>query len=99
MSEPKIMLDRTGVRRLCMYIEKKIRKICHENWYSNPPVWTVQGPIKEILDDLRNRQAFVEYNLIVSEGSVTVEFKKLEDSPPITIEVFLTHESEHKNEF
>ncbi len=72
-------LDRVSVRRLSMYIQKKVIEILRDNR-------SVSHDISNLLDDLLSRKAFEEYDWIMDTRMVIIGIQPKWDSPWIYLE-------------
>lgn len=92
-------LDRVCVRRGCMYIEKRARILFREKLHTGAPDYWLQAKLKELMDELRTRRLYVDYNMIVTDDLVMIGILPRHDVPWITIEMELKmNESENEDE-
>lgn len=75
------------VRRGILYIEKRARQLWREAMCANAPLYFVQAKFKEMLDELRFRGLFVDYEFLLSENLIMIAILPREDVPWINIEM------------
>jgi hypothetical protein len=75
-------LLRVGIRRLMLYIERRT----HYLWQEDASMYTFSSKVKELLDQLRRRGAFCDYNFICSEKTMVIGIKPNERVPWVYLE-------------
>ena len=92
-------LDRVCVRRGCMYIEKRARVLLREKLHTGAPDYWLQAKLKEMMDELRTRGLFTDYEMIVTDELVMIGIQPRDGFPWINIEMELKmNESENEDE-
>jgi len=75
-------LLKVGVRRLMVYIERRT----HYLWQEDASMYTFSSKVKELLDQLRRRGAFCDYNFICSEKTMVIGIQPNERVPWVYLE-------------
>lgn len=85
-----VTLERVGVRRLVMVIQKRTREIIRvekAKGYGWPLMGRITTAVRDMLDEYRSRAAFAEYRFAWDGDEIHVSFQKLPDSQYVTVTV------------